>query len=47
MRIRLEATLHQRVKFIIDDQLVTILAEDEEEGSLKVKVVQHVESGKN
>lgn len=47
MRIRLEARLHQRVKFIIDDQLVTILADDEEEGSLNVEVVQHVESGKN
>jgi hypothetical protein len=31
-------------KFVIDDQLVTILADDEKVGSRKVEVVQHVES---
>ena len=33
-----------KVKFVIDDQLVTILADDEKVVSRKVEVVQHVES---
>ena len=39
------AHLRCTVKFVIDDQRLTIIADDEEVGSRKVELVQHVESG--
>lgn len=43
-KAHLRCTKKGKVKFVIDDQLVTILADDEKVGSRKVEVVQHVES---